>query len=229
MMARKSKNAWPLTATLLVAAAWIAPAGDARAQSSSLYGDPAARQGLAMADVSWIYEPPSDPKQFKLNDQITVIVNENSAVHSKGTMDRQKQANGSMALTNWILLNKMAVVPDPQSQGSPTIAGSVNNTYQAQADLQTADTMTFKIACTVVDKRPNGLLVIEGRRTIQNNNDIWEQGVSGIVRPKDILPNNTVLSENVAELKITKREQGHVRDGYRRGWLLKLMDKYQLF
>jgi len=228
-MVRKWKNAWPIAATVLMAAAWIASAGDARAQSSSLYGDPATRQGLMMADASWIYEAPSDPRQFKLNDQITVIVNENSTVHSKGMMNRQKQANGSMALTNWILLNKMAVVPDPQTAGSPTIAGDVNNTYQSQSDLQLADTMTFKIACRIVDKRPNGTLVIEGRRTIQNNEDLWEQGVSGIVRAQDILPNNSVLSENVAELKITKREQGHVRDGYRRGWLLQLMDKYQLF
>jgi flagellar L-ring protein precursor FlgH len=72
-------------------------------------------------------------------------------------------------------------------------------------------------------------LVIEGRRKIQNNDNIWEQGVSGVIRPQDVLPNNTVLSENVAELNITKREEGHVRDGYRRGWLGAFLDKYQAF
>ena len=39
-----------------------------------------------------------------------------------------------------------------------------------------------------------------------------------------ILPNNTILSENVAELSIYKRETGHVRDSYRRGWLMEFWD-----
>jgi flagellar L-ring protein precursor FlgH len=214
---------------LVAFAAAIAVGGAARAQSSSLYGDPQSRQGLSMGDASWIYEVTADPRQFKINDQVTVVVSEKSAVHSQGKVDQQKQINSSTVLSKWILLDKMSIVPDPQTQGQPTIAGQLNDKFQSQNDLQTADTMTFKIACRIVDKRPNGLLVIEGRRSIQNNEEVWEQGVSGVIRPQDVLPNNTVLSENVAELKITKREAGDVRDGYRRGWLMKLMDKYQLF
>ena len=48
----------------------------------------------------------------------------------------------------------------------------------------------------------------------------------GAVRPEDVLPNNTVLSENVAELRIIKRESGHVRDGYRRGFLTRFLDRF---
>ena len=44
-----------------------------------------------------------------------------------------------------------------------------------------------------------------------------------------MLPNNTVISEKVAELSIDKREEGMARDGYRRGWLLQWLDKYQPF
>ena len=48
--------------------------------------------------------------------------------------------------------------------------------------------------------------------------------MSGIVRREDVLPNNTILSEDVAELNIEKVETGHVRDGYKRGWLLRWLD-----
>jgi flagellar L-ring protein precursor FlgH len=214
---------------LVLAAALSTATGAARGQSSSLYGDPQMRHGLTMNETSWIYESPADPKQFKLNDQITIVVNENSAVTSKGTMDRQKLASMDAILSKWVLLNKFSVVPDPQSAGSPEISASLQNQMQSQAELQTKDTMLFKIACRIADRRPNGLLVIEGHRTIQNNNEIWEQSLSGVIRPQDVQPNNSVLSENVAELRISKREAGHVRDGYRRGWLLKAFDKYQLF
>jgi flagellar L-ring protein precursor FlgH len=231
MAAKKWQSGLRMAATAALAAAALAACGSARAQSSSLFGDPQARQGqgLMMNDASWTYEVTADPRQFKINDQVTVIVSEKSSVESQGKMNQQKQITGKGILSNWILLNKMSVVPDPQTAGSPTVGGEYDNQFQTQADLQTADTMTFKIACRIVDRRPNGLLVIEGRRKIQNNDNIWEQGVSGVIRPQDVLPNNTVLSENVGELFITKREEGHVRDGYRRGWLGALLDKYQAF
>ena len=89
--------------------------------------------------------------------------------------------------------------------------------------------MKFRISARVVDIRPNGHLVLEAHETVHQNEDTWERSISGIIRPEDVLPNNTVLSEDIAELQIFKRERGHVRDGYRRGWLYLLIDKYGLF
>ena len=96
-------------------------------------------------------------------------------------------------------------------------------------ELQTKATLSFTIAATVVDIRPNGNLVLEAHKHVQDNEDIWDQSLSGLIRPQDVLPNNTVLSENIAELMIDKREVGHVRDGYRRGWLTRLYDRFSIF
>ena len=71
--------------------------------------------------------------------------------------------------------------------------------------------------------------VIEGRTTIKNNEDTWEYSLGGEIRAEDVLPNNTVLSQNVSNMRLVKREEGHVRDGYRRGWFLQWLDKYQPF
>jgi len=217
-----------------IPAVWLLPialtmSSDAAGQSSSQYGDPRARRPLTLADCSWTFDPPPEPKQIKLHDQITVIVNEKWVVTSEGEMDRRKKTSANATVKDWVLLKKFSLIPDPQSAGDPKISTALENKYQAKSDLEERSSMTFKIACEVADKRPNGLLVIEGRRKVGNNHDSWEQCLTGVVRPEDVLPNNTVLSENVAELRIFKRESGHVRDGYRRGWLLEWLDKYQLF
>jgi flagellar L-ring protein precursor FlgH len=205
----------------------IPVAAEAGGPSSSLFGNPGRRQPLTLADYSWTY--PQEVDEIRLNDLITVIVDEKSAVISEGEMDRKKKAYGDLILKDWVLLKGLAAIPDPQSLGDPHIRGEVDNKMRSEAELQTRDSMKFRISCRVVDIRPNGNLVIEGRRTVQNNGEIWEQSLTGEVRPKDVLPNNTVLSENVAELRIAKRESGHVRDGYRRGWLLRWLDKWQPF
>jgi flagellar L-ring protein precursor FlgH len=100
---------------------------------------------------------------------------------------------------------------------------------QSQAVFEAKDSMKLQIACNVVDIRPNGNLIIEGRRTIKNNEDTWEYSLGGEIRAEDVLPNNTVLSQNVSNMRLVKREEGHVRDGYRRGWFLQWLDKYQPF
>jgi flagellar L-ring protein precursor FlgH len=188
-----------------------------------------ARRGLPLSQASWTYDPAPEPKQFRLNDQITVVVSEKSVVTSEGQMDRRKKADGHLTLSDWISLSNFSIKKAAQSSGDPKVAGEVENKYRAQADLETRDSMTFKIAARVVDLRPNGTLVIEGNKTVHNNLESWEACIAGVIRPEDVLPNNTVLSENVAELRIVKRESGHVRDGYRRGWLLEFLDKYQPF
>ncbi len=216
----------PFVAALTLA---VVAASDAVAQSSSLLGDPASRRPLSLADVSPFYQPPPAPRQIKLHDLVTVLVEQKSEVLSQGNVDRRKKAEGGMALNDWVGFDGFAITPDPQTQGDPAISGIAENKYRAQAQLDTKDTMKFTITCEVVDIRPNGTVVLEGHRSIRNNEDVWDAAITGVVRTDDILPNNTVRSEHVAELRIDKREVGHVRDAYRRGWLMRWLDEYQLF
>ncbi|WP_460183929.1 flagellar basal body L-ring protein FlgH [Thermopirellula anaerolimosa] len=214
---------------VLIAAACLPLATKvAVAQSSSLMsveGAPAP----TLSRFSWTYQPPQQPRTLRLHDLITVLVDEKTQVIAEGNMDRRKKADGKFVLSDWILLKGWSLVPDPQSNGDPTIAAQMENKYRAQSELSTREAMKLRVACEVVDIRPNGTLVIEGRRAILVNNESWEIYVTGTIDPQTILPDNTVLSENVANLRVVKREGGHVRDGYRRGWLLKWMDEHQPF
>ena len=89
--------------------------------------------------------------------------------------------------------------------------------------------MTFRIAAAVVDIRPNGNLVIEARREIRINEEVWMQSLTGVVRRQSIGPDRTVRSDEVAELRIEKREKGFVNDAYTRGWLTRWYDKWKPF
>ena len=76
---------------------------------------------------------------------------------------------------------------------------------------------------------PNGTLVLEARRDIQNGDEHWIASLSGVCRREDIQPGNTILSKDIAELKIDKREAGHIPDAYKRGWLTRWMDAFNPF
>ncbi len=216
---------WPACLALLLAGAW----SEARGQSGSLYGDAATRRPLQLSQSSWIYQPAPEPKEVRIHDLVTVIVDVKAQVMSDGQIDRRKKADGKLTLKDWVLLKRWAAIPDPQSLGDPTIAGAMENKYRAEADLETSEAMKLRMACEVIDIRPNGTLVLEGHRSIQVNSEVWEVSLSGIAPPEAILPNNTILSENMAEIRLIKREAGHVRDGYRRGWMMTILDRFQPF
>ena len=157
------------------------------------------------------------------------VVDEKSAVTSTGQLDRRKTGTYDAQLKNWIHLNNWSMKPSPMSNGQPEANGTLDSEYQADAELQTKDALAFNIAAEIVDIRPNGNLIIEAHHRLQVNEDVWVASLSGVIRREDVLPNNQVLSKNVAELMIEKKEVGDVRDGYRRGWLTKLYDRFSIF
>lgn len=220
---------WHCAIGLAVAAAGLSLTPNrAAAQTSSLMTADGAPPPT-LSRFSWTYQPPQQPRTLRLHDLITVLVDEKTQVIAEGNMDRRKKADGKFVLSDWILLKGWSLIPDPQSAGEPTLGAKMENKYRAQSELSTREAMKLRVACEVVDIRPNGTLVIEGRRAILVNNESWEIYVTGTIDPQTILPDNTVLSENVANLRVVKREGGHVRDGYRRGWLLKWLDEHQPF
>ncbi len=184
---------------------------------------------LTLANSSWLYNPPEPLKVLKINDIITIVVDEKQQVTSQAQVERRKQAQLNAQLKDWVELDGLSLKKAPQLNGDPAVNGTLQGQFRAQANMDTRDALRLRIAARVVDIRPNGHLVLEAHKKIRNNDEQWDASLSGIVRPEDVLPNNTVLSEDVAELIIDKRERGHVRDGYRRGWLYLLMDRYGFF
>jgi flagellar L-ring protein FlgH len=201
----------------------------AHGQCASLYGIPGHRPAITLADSSWYYQEIEPIKDWRVNDSLVVIVDEKTQVTSEAEVERRKRSSIDARLQDWIHLDGLDLKPAPQSDGEPRIRASLNNQLRAEMDLESRDSMRFRIAVRVVDIRPNGNLVVEGTRTIDNNNERWVHSVSGEVRQEDILPNRTVLSERLMNPRICKHEEGHVRDGTKRGWLLRFVDKVKPF
>ncbi|MGD9126398.1 MAG: flagellar basal body L-ring protein FlgH [Planctomycetia bacterium] len=205
---------------------------EAQAQSSSFFGSPQQRQEvkypLTQANASWTYTAPPPKKEIQVNDIITVVANYKSEVISEGETDRKKKSYFKAKISDWVLLKNFSLLPDPQKAGDPAVNATWDNKMRSEGTVETREAMQFKIACRVVEKR-DGKLVLEGRNRIKVNDQLWVISYEGIIRPEDVLPNNTVLGENVLNETVVKQEMGEVRDSYRRGFMMKFFDKYQLF
>jgi flagellar L-ring protein precursor FlgH len=198
------------------------------AQQSTLYQRDQTG-GIPLASSSLIYSEANHrallPKVHQLNDLVTIRVNEASNFTSEGEIDRRNVSSVDARLQNWIALDGLNLnTAEKTGTELPRARGNYNQQTRANGDLYTRELLVFNVTARVVDIRPNGNLVLEARKTMRVDDEIVENMLTGTVRREDILPNNTVLSEKLAELEINRRTVGHVRDSYKRGWLAKFWD-----
>jgi flagellar L-ring protein precursor FlgH len=208
--------------------------------NSSLYSGrlqtfPTAAQGqdaipLAPQPTSWYEVPLPPPKEVRVHDIITIRVDMAVRMNSDAEWQRRKNARYDALLNDWVILKGIrAVKPAPQSDGDQRIQGNLNIQDRAQGELETTESLKFDIAASVASVLPNGNLVLEAHRTVRNNHEYWLHSLSGVCRREDVGPGNIVLSKDLANLQIEKREMGQVRDSYKRGWLTRLIDEYTPF
>jgi len=212
------------------------------AQDSSLYAREAARPikpqdgpaeadpHLKLADTSWIYTPTPPPREVQKHDIVSVRVDVMSRMQSDGELRRRKNGLYDARLNDWIIFDGLRwIKPSPQSDGDPRVRGELRSQYRSLGELETSESLALNIAAEVVDIRPNGNLVLEGRATTRINDEVWTVAMSGMCRPESIGPNNVVLSRDVINLDVRKMETGSVAAGYQRGWFQKLFDIFQPF
>jgi flagellar L-ring protein FlgH len=195
----------------------------------------AAARGQGLAPLpppttSWYETPLPPPKEVRVHDIITIRVDMAVRMNSDAEWQRRKNAKYDALLNDWVVFKGLrAVKPAPQTDGDQRVQGNLNIQDRSQGELETTESLKFEIAATVAEVLPNGNLVLEAHRTVRNNHEYWLHSLSGICRREDLGPGNIVLSKDLANLQIEKREAGQVRDSYKRGWLTRLIDEFTPF
>jgi flagellar L-ring protein FlgH len=183
-------------------------------------------------DSSFIFRkipPEAEARELQIHDIITVLVDYRASMTSEGDAESRKNSNFNAILSQWLAYDGKDIFNAPLRRGAPGVIGNLNSQYRTTSDMELRDAMTFRIAAEVVDIRPNGNLVIEARREIRNNEEVWLQSLTGVVRRQSIGPDRTVRSDEVAELRIDKKERGFINDSYTRGWLVRWWGTWKPF
>ena len=206
----------------------------ASAQNNSLYqtiNTQGGQRPLTMAQGNLIRQVPLAPRQIGKHDIFTVRIEELARFSSEGEMQRRRTMSVLSVMQDWVRLNGLTKAErTQQSTGlDPRIQGQMQDQIRAQGDLESAERLTLNLAVEVVDVRPNGNLVLEGQKEIRINEEVWIVKLTGTCRQEDIGADRVIMSENILDLNIERELAGAVRDSYRRGWLIRSLDKVSPF
>ena len=189
--------------------------------------DNASQLGL---QTSWTYVLPAPPRNLKLHDIVSIRIDETSTSLSTGNATSRKTTSYDATIKEWIrLVGLDTLKPAPQSDGNPRLQTEQNEVYRGDSTVRTSEAFTRNIADEIVDIKPNGHIVLDATKVIEENDNSWRYSLTGTCRSQDIGPDNIVLSRNLIQSHIKKDDLGHVRDGYSRGWLTKFLARIKPF
>lgn len=180
------------------------------------------------AEEGSIYSPRAmdlyaDRRAHKVGDILLVEIVEtsNAAAEANTETKRTSSISGDLGylfrFSDWMKLKEA-------TPGAKTIEATLSNNFKGEGDTGQKSTVTATISARVIDITMDGNLVIQGYRQIRINNDTQHIILSGLVRPADISPNNSIKSSFIADARIEMNGEGSIADKQQPGWMSRGVD-----
>ncbi len=173
--------------------------------------------------------PPPPPKTYKVNDLVTIIVRQSLQWEAESDLGTQRKWDIKSELEAFPKFTEGGIGASMFRRGKPNLEYKYNNKVKNKGDASREDKLTTRLTAKIIDVKPNGQLVVEGRGKITHDEEVSEITLTGTCRKEDITADNTVLSTQVAELDVVVNNQGALRHASSRGWLQKIMDVVKPF
>jgi flagellar L-ring protein FlgH len=211
-------------------------AGEAAPSSSLLVTTPVTPnprnekdyQPHALRDVSLFAIAPPEPREYVVHDLVQIIVRETSTAKSSSDLETEKETKLDGKVPQWPNLNLedllRLTVHQSDDSDNPALKLDFTKEFSGEGDYERKDDFSARITAEVIEVLPNGNLVLEARTYIKTDKEEQSMKVTGICRPEDITPLNTVLSNQIHDLTIDKVHQGELREANKKGLFTKVLE-----
>ncbi|MFD0668486.1 flagellar basal body L-ring protein FlgH [Ramlibacter sp. MAHUQ-53] len=152
-------------------------------------------------------------RRFQAGDVLTVILNEQTQAARAATANVTRAANNDVVPAG--LVGKVAGLGGALT-GLNLNTATLNSKGEGTADQ--SNSLTGAITVTVMEVQANGNLVVRGEKRMALTQGSELIQVSGVVRPDDVAPNNTVQSRRLADARFAYQGGGELASATRAGW-----------
>lgn len=159
------------------------------------------------------YRPLFEDYRARLKgDSITIQIVEKINATQRSTSSIVKDGNVEARLSAVPLLSPAALLRAGAS-------GSSVNTFDGKGTTESINTFSGTVTATVTEVLPNGHLLVAAEKQIGVNHMVDVLRFSGQIDPRSIQPGNSVMSAQVANVRIEQRGRGAAADAQGIGWL----------
>lgn len=185
---------------------------------------------LAHAESLWLKKANrergmhADPRAQGVGDLLTIEVDETSSASSSQSTSTSKQSATENAVTSWLF--PLANSGFGTHNGAlPSTSFGGTNSFSGSGSTSNTKAVSARATVSVIDRLPNGILVIEGARKVTFSGESEWVVLRGLIRPQDIRSDNSVLSSRIGDASVEFISSGALTEAQRKGWLTRIYDK----
>ena len=176
-----------------------------------------AAQGAATDDSSlWTAGNESlfgDRRAAQRGDILTVVIEIDDSASISNSTGRSRNGKQTSGLPEFLGIPQRvdAMLPEGASLAE-AYESSSSSSFKGQGSVSRNEKLTLRVAATVVEELPNGVLKIEGQQEVRVNFEMRELIVTGYVRPTDISRQNEITYDKIAGARIAYGGRGQITD-----------------
>jgi flagellar L-ring protein precursor FlgH len=155
-----------------------------------------------------------DIRAGRVNDLVTILVQERASAISKGTVKTARSSNAKASVSALGgALSATSALTNLAQLGS-------NSSLDGEGATSRETVLSTVLTARVAHVLSNGNLVIEATKNVTVNAETQLVFVRGIIRPADLTGGNTILSDRIALMEVRVNGKGVVQDAIRRPFFL---------
>ena len=161
-----------------------------------------------------------DRRARNVGDVLTVNITETiSATKSNdGTVTRKGSTSVGLPSALFGPVGIIGGIFGGTKGGSTALGSSVDQSYAGSGAANQSNTITGTMTVMVTRVYANGNMWIEGQKLLSVSQGEEYVRVSGLVRPDDIGPGNSVNSNRIAQANVTYTGAGDIANATKQGW-----------
>ncbi len=155
-----------------------------------------------------------DRRARDVGDLLTITLIENTTATTSATTAVKKESKVDMGTPT--------LFGAPVTLGGKNILGASaesSRDFNGKGNSAQSNRLQGSVTVTVIQRLPNGNLVVQGEKNLRLNQGDELVQIQGIVRAADIAPDNTIASSRVADARIVYGGRGAVAQSNAMGWL----------
>ena len=149
----------------------------------------------------------------QIGDILTVVIEIDDKAEISNSSSRSRSGSESLSVPDLLGIPQRIndALPDGASLDS---AVSTNSSSASNGDgsVRRNEKLTLRVAATVTEILPNGVLAVQGSQEVRVNFELRELLVSGYVRPTDISRQNEITYDKIAAARISYGGRGQITD-----------------
>ncbi|MBA3910412.1 MAG: flagellar basal body L-ring protein [Rhodobacter sp.] len=154
-----------------------------------------------------------DRRAAQRGDILTVVIEIDDSAAISNSTGRSRSGKQSSGLPEFLGIPQRIDenLPDGASIADAFEMES-SSTFKGAGNVARKEELTLRVAATVVEELPNGVLRIEGQQEVRVNFEMRELIVTGYVRPIDISRQNEITYDRIAGARIAYGGRGQISD-----------------